>query len=98
MMSNDNIYNQTQIGNTMANALVSVRLPQELLSSAKRVARTEGYANIQELTKEALRTHVRELEKEHARRQILMLQGSGKGKAKPLSREQIEKLVKDRFG
>lgn len=86
MTSNDNIYICGPVTNIMANELVSIRMPGSLLEESRNIADSEGYANVQEFIREAIRDHIRT-------RKLHILYGSAKGKSVK-SREEWEKELK----
>ncbi len=56
------------VSNGSMNGQINVRLPENLLSEAKKYAEKNGYVNVQELVKESLREkiHAEKLTKEEA--------------------------------
>lgn len=80
----------------MTTKLVNVRIPKELFNQAEFLIQREGYASMQELLKESLRAHVSEKLKKVALLELKRLAGSYKH-IKPLSKEEMDKLVRKEF-
>ncbi len=60
----------------MTNKLVHLRLPALLIQKGKEVMETAGYANFQELVKDALRRMIEQAQRQRALTKIAELQGS----------------------
>ena len=78
----------------MANALVNIRMPADLLKDAENIVKTEGFGTTQEFVREAVREHVRKYKRQQALLQLDRLAGSAKSKKlNPLNKKQRNLLA-----
>src|SRR3989338_4478437 len=89
MTSNNNTYKEQPLLHSMANTLVSVRIPEHLFKESMAVAQQEGYVNVQEFIREALRMHTKEQQVQHSLKALDQLAGSAKH-IKSFSRKEIK--------
>jgi len=73
-MSNDNIFKGSSAVKSMANALISIRIPKELLKETRFLAQQEGFQGSQELIRQALREYVRKRKLEVAMQELKKIQ------------------------
>lgn len=97
MMINNNTYKDQGNMNTMANNLLNLRISHELYGDVAKLSREEGYANVQDFVRTSLREKVKTLKMERIQLEIMKLKGSSKGKARPMPKEELSRLIKKEF-
>jgi len=90
----------------MTTKLVNVRMPENLYHEGKEAVEEGGYANFQELIKDAVRHQIKEIKKDQALINLEKSFGSTKGKKKKpftpkiknrIAEEHTEKRAKELF-
>ena len=79
----------------MANTLLSTRIPPALRKDMEHIAKRRGYANIQELAREALREKVERTRREDLAMELKRIAGSQKGVI--ATRQELDELAKRYF-
>jgi len=78
MTSYSNIYKPGEDSQHMANELISIRMSRELLSDAGDIARKEGFSNVQDFIRDAVRTSVKNRKLEASIAELKKIYGSAK--------------------
>jgi Arc/MetJ-type ribon-helix-helix transcriptional regulator len=95
MISNDNIYKKCRIEYNMANTLISIRMPDDLLRDINIIVKSQGYSNSQEFLRAAAREMVRKEKLANAAIELNKLYGSAKNKKVHLaSKEKLDMLAR----
>ena len=79
------------------NKLISLRIPSTVLMETSQAAKLDGYANIQEFIREAVREKLRKRKIRESLLAIEKLKGSAKGK-KLASKKEINDYILKEFG
>jgi Arc/MetJ-type ribon-helix-helix transcriptional regulator len=94
MISNSNIYKNGEHTGCMANQLVNLRISSSLLTRTRKLVKQDGFNNVQDLLKNALRDFVNKRELEQNIIQLKKLYGSQKGKGKIATKEELDEHIR----